>query len=81
MKEKLDDSFLRRSRRISKKNDGFKDAESTMKNRQAEEQATTEEEVVEATPLAIIPGPSKNGAAPHLSTEIIEGVASGFLQI
>ena len=59
VKEKLDDSCLRRSRRISKKNDGFKDAECAMKIRQAEEQAAAEEEAVEATPLAIILGPPR----------------------
>lgn len=83
MKEKLDDSFLRHSRRIAKKHEGFKDVESTMKNKQAAEHEAfeEEEEVVEPIPLAIILGPSKNGAAPHLSKEIMEGITIGFHQI
>jgi len=31
--------------------------------------------------LAIIPGPSNYGAAPHISKEILEGIATGFLHI
>jgi hypothetical protein len=68
-REKLDDSFLRRSRRLSKKKEGFKNAESARMNKSKDvlEQAA-EEEVQEPTPLAIIPpGPSMTGAAPHLS--------------
>lgn len=70
VKEKLDDSLLRRSKRISNKLQGFKDAESAKK---AKEHVAS---VNEPMPLAIIPGP-----APHLSKEIIEGIATGFLHI
>lgn len=51
------------------------------KSKDVPEQAA-EEEVQEPTPLAIIPpGPSMTGAAPHLSKEILQGIATGFLQI
>lgn len=62
VKEKLDDSFLRRSKRISNKLQGFNDAESTKKANATFEMP--EADIVDATPLAIIsPGPS-SGAAP-----------------
>lgn len=71
LKEKLDDSFLRRSRRLSKKMEGYKNTESAKKNKEK-----TQAEV-EPIPLAMIP-PS---AAPHLPKEILHGIGEGFLQI
>lgn len=80
VKEKLDDNFLRHNRRLSKKNDGFKDVKSDRKNKEAaQSEAIDEEEVAKPTALAITPGPSNNGAAPHLSKEIMEGIATGVL--
>jgi hypothetical protein len=70
VKERLDDSFLSRRKRVAKKLEGFRNEESAKKAREAAE------EVDEPMPLTIIPGP-----APHLSKEIIEGIAQGFLQI
>lgn len=70
VKERLDDGFLSRSKRVAKKLEGFKNEESAKQAREATE------EVDEPMPLAIIPGP-----APHLSKEIIESIAQGFLQI
>ncbi|CAD6221146.1 unnamed protein product [Miscanthus lutarioriparius] len=74
VKEQLDDGFLRRSKRISNLRGDFKDAESAKKAKQP-----TVDDPVEPMPLAIIP-PSQD-AAPHLSKEILEGIATGFLQI
>ena len=74
VKEQIDDGFLRRSKRISNLRGGFKDAESAKKAKQP-----TVDDPVEPMPLAIIP-PSQD-AAPHLSKEILEGIATGFLQI
>ena len=76
VKEKLDDNFLRRSKRISEKLQGYKNVESAQKAKEAEE--TMEE--TEPMPLAVIP-PAATEAAPHLSVEIMEGIARGFLQI
>ena len=70
VKERLDDNFLSKSKRVAKKLEGFKNEENAKKAREAAE------EVDEPMPLAIILGP-----APHLSKEIIEGIAQGFLQI
>ena len=81
LKEKLDDSFLRRSRRIANKPGGYKDVASAKAANQVKEPFTAEEDVVDPCPLAIIPGPSNYGAAPHLPKEILEGIATGFLQI
>lgn len=75
VKEKLDDSFLRRSKRLAKKFDGYKDAESAKKGK---ETAVVIDD--EPMPLAIIP-PPVNEAAPHLPRDFIEGIATGFLQI
>jgi hypothetical protein len=81
VKERLDDSFLRRRRRIAKKYEGFKNGESAKKAKEAAgtnaPTMTKDAEVAEEPmPLAVIPGP-----APHLSREIMEGIAHGFLQI
>ena len=81
VKEKLDDSFLRRSRRIANRLGGYKDAASAKAANQVKEPFTEEEDVADPCPLAIIPGPSNYGAAPHLPKEILEGIATGFLQI
>jgi len=68
MKEQLDDSFLRRSKRISGNTAGFKDAKSS------------KEAVAEPVPLAIIPAPGST-LAPHLAKFVIHGTAEGSLQI
>ena len=81
VKEKLDDSFLRHSRRIANKLGGYKDAASAKADNQVKEPSTTEEDVADPFPLAIILGPSNYIAAPHLSKDILEGIATGFLQI
>ena len=65
VKEKLDDSFLRRSKRISNKLQGFKDAESAKGTETAEEAV---DDNFAPMPLAIIPPPS-NEVAPHLSQD------------
>lgn len=80
-KEEINDAFLRRSTRLSKKAEGFKDAASARKNKQAARPTTSDEEVVDATPLPMIPGSPKDGPAPHLSKDILKGIATGFLQI
>ena len=77
----MDDSFLRRSRRIANKLGGYKDAASAKAANQVKAPSTTEEDVADPFPLAIILGPSNYGPAPHLSKEILEGIATGFLQI
>ena len=76
VKEQIDDGFLRRSKRISNLRGGFKDAESAKKAKQP-----TVDDPVEPMPLAIIPPSQDAAAAPHLSKEILEGIATGFLQI
>lgn len=85
MKEKIDDSFLRCIKRISKKLQGFKSEESAKKAKDAEMKVTEEEEadedVIEAMPLATIPPSSSGvGVAPYLNSEILKGIAEGFLQ-
>ncbi|KAG0530288.1 hypothetical protein BDA96_05G173200 [Sorghum bicolor] len=86
MKEQLDDSFLRRSSRISSKTQGYKNEESAKKakgtskgNKPGGEAA---EEVLDIMPLdAIPPSNPGDGPAPHLPLDILRGVAEGFLQI
>lgn len=92
--EQLDDSFLRRSRRLSKKTDGFKDAKSTKEASSAKSpkkakgarnsaKKSARKNVAaeeEPIPLPIIP-PVGTTAAPHLSKEILQGIGEGFLQI
>lgn len=81
MKERLDDSFLRRSRRLSSKHQGFKDAESAQKSKTSAQDINTKE-IVEAIPLAIIPPEhSSSGVAPHLPKDVLTSIAEGFLQI
>lgn len=63
--EQVDDQFLRCSKRVTSKTDAYKYKASS--------------EVVSPEPLAMIP-PSKS-PAPHLSKEIVEGIATGFLKI
>ena len=72
--EQLDDSFLRRSKRLSKKAEGYKDAKT------AKEAKKSVEVDDEPMPLAMIP-PLGNVAAPHLSQEILQGIGQGFLKI
>ena len=69
VKERLDVSFLRCSKRIFSKLQGYKDAESAKKAKDVEEVV---DDNIEPMPLAIIPpGPSDNAPAPHLSKEIM----------
>lgn len=70
LKEQLDDSFLRRSKRLSEKTAGFKDAKC------AQEAGSTFSPV----PLDMIPAPGST-PAPHLTQDIVQGIAEGFLQI
>ena len=67
VKEQLDDKYLRRSKRNVAKLGGYK---SPLKP------------VLELVPLAMIPALAHTPApAPHLTQEIVEGIATGFLQI
>lgn len=89
VREELDDSFLRRSRRLSKKAEGYKDAKSakeaksTMKSakmvskKKAKKTTQTDEEPI---PLAVFP-PQGSVVAPHLPQEVLQGIGEGFLQI
>lgn len=54
IKERLDDSLLRRSRRISNKLQGYKNIKSAKKAQEPAEKIN-EEEIIEAAPLAMIP--------------------------
>lgn len=65
------DEFLRRSKRTAEKLSGFKDESSAKKASKA---------VMEFQPLAIILA-GHTAPAPHLSSAIVEGIATGFLQI
>lgn len=77
LKKRIDDSFLRRSKKLAKKYESFKNEESAKKAREDANVTTVENvEPDEPMPLDVIPRP-----APHLSKEIIEGIAHGFLQI
>lgn len=83
VREKLDDNFLRHSKRLSSKMQGYKDAASASKAKKTDETKSPNEniEVIdEASPLPIIP-PSGSAVAPHLSADILQGIATGFLQI
>lgn len=68
VREQLEDSFLRCSKRISDMKAGFKDVRSA------------DEAVAEPQPLAIIPVPGST-PAPHLTKNIVQGITEGFLQI
>ena len=70
----FDDSFLRHSKRLSKKAKGYKDAKT------AKEAKKSVEVDDEPMPLAVIPPPG-NAAAPHLSQKILQGIGQGFLKI
>jgi len=72
--EQLDDSFLRRSKRLSKKAEGYKDAKTS---KEAKKSVEVDDEPM---PLAVIPPPG-NAAAPHLSQKILQGIGQGFLKI
>lgn len=86
VREKLDDNFLWRSKRLSSKMQGYKDAASASKAKKTDETKIPDEnmenmEVIEeAMPLALFP-PSDSAVAPHLSADILQGIATGFLQI
>jgi|UPI00081ACC8C hypothetical protein len=87
VKEQLDDSFLRRSNRLSIKADGYKDARSAKKakkpahadarsikkkNKKAGKSKTPAESEDEPVPLAMIP-PGFT-PAPYLPQEILQGI-------
>lgn len=74
LKEKLDDSFLRRSKRIFVKLQGYKDVESASKAKNTMPVHTGEEPM----PLAVVPSPGTK-IAPHLPREILMGIGEGFL--
>lgn len=95
VREQLDDSFLRRSHRLSLKTEGFKDAKSAREASSVKSPKTSKSsskkkakkssrksaaEAEEPVPLAIIP-PGGFIVAPHLSKEILLGIGEGFLQI
>lgn len=95
VKEKLDDSFLRRSKRVSQKMEGFKDEESAKKYKEEKttkkpkdlktaKKANKPKEAApsaeEPIPLAMIP-PAGMEVAPHLNKDILHGIRHGFLQI
>jgi hypothetical protein len=85
VKEKLDDSFLRHSKRLSEKMQGYKNEESARKAKAASEDKNDADQAMNITkpmPLAFIPpGSSDAAAAPYLSSDILRGIAKGFLQI
>lgn len=69
MKEPLPDDFLRRSKRQANRSGGFKGKSAV--------------EILSPKPLAMIPAspPPLTAPAPHLNKDIVEGIATGFLQI
>jgi hypothetical protein len=84
-RDQLDDSFLRSSRRLSKKFQGYKDAESAKKGKKladAVEDPIEEElaKVEEPIPLAVIQ-PSGMTIAPHLPRDVLTSIGEGFLLI
>lgn len=64
VREQLEDSFLRRSKRISEKNAGFKES--------------AQEAADEPQPLAITLALGST-PAPHLTQNIVHGIVEGFL--
>nr|CAZ96179.1 putative tyrosine specific protein phosphatase (module) [Saccharum hybrid cultivar R570] len=66
LEEPLDEQYRRRSKRVAGKTEGFKDKPNA-------------DEVFNPKPLAMVPTP--NSPAPHLTKDIGDGVATGFLQI
>lgn len=77
-KEQLDDRFLRHSKRNAVKLDGYKTAP-VHADKDVPDQAD-KDDVLDPMPLAIIPAPGST-PAPHLTKNVIEGIATGFLQI
>lgn len=78
IKEPLDAKFLRCSQRNNVDLGGFRNAEST--------QAAANNPSIYATPLAVLPpvyhGSADGGSqAPHLPLEIIQGIATEYLQM
>lgn len=67
LKEPLPEEFLRRSKRQAQKASGFK--------RQSAVQ------VLNPKPLAMVTASPVHAPAPHLNQDIVEGIATGFLQI
>ena len=72
VKEQLDEEFLRRSKRNAVKRAGFKTPQ---------KKRSTQEDVLEPVPLAMILASPSTTPAPYLTKEVIEGIATGFLQI
>ncbi|XP_066361663.1 uncharacterized protein [Miscanthus floridulus] len=69
-KEQIDDRFLRRSKRHAVKNQGYMTPPVNRK----------EKEIPSPMPLACILAPG-DSVAPHLTENIVHGIATGFLQI
>lgn len=67
LREPLPKEFLRRSKRHAQKSGGFKGKSAV--------------DVLNPKPLAVIPASPTQAPAPHLNKAIVEGIASGFLQI
>lgn len=67
LSEPLPSEFLRRSKRQALKTSGFKGKSAV--------------EVLSPRPLAMIPASPAHEPAPHLNRDIVEGIATGFLQI
>jgi len=73
VKEQLDEEFLRRSKRNAVMRAGFKTPQ---------KKRSTKGEVLEPLPLTmILASPSTSAPAPYLTKEVIDGIATGFLQI
>lgn len=95
VREQLEDSFCRRSRRLSEKKQGYKDRASAKKAGKAKEtggsktnQETPDTATVEGitypTPLAVLPPKSNSmeaAPAPYLPAPVLGGFAINFLQI
>jgi hypothetical protein len=75
-KEQLDDRFLRRNKRNVVKLDGFKTAPAQVDKNALDQ--VHKDDVLNPMPLAIIPAPSST-PTPHLTKNVIEGIATGFL--
>nr|AIW39793.1 putative tyrosine-specific protein phosphatase-like protein [Saccharum officinarum] len=66
LEEPLDEQYLRRSKRVAGKTEGFKDKPNA-------------DDVFNPKPLAMVP--TLNSPAPHLTKDIGDGIATAFLQI
>jgi hypothetical protein len=82
VKEQLDEEFLRCSKRNAAKRAGFKTPQNKDKAQEKRMKAQALGEVLEPVPMAMIPAsPSVQAPAPYLTKEVVEGIATGFLQI